>query len=213
MKKLLSYIWPFTKQVQSKANGLLEITWMNGKKVLDSKNANYSYGSLQKLLSYGLSKIEIPVKSDILLLGLGGGSIVQSLRTTFKHQGKITAIEIDPVIIDIARNEFNIDAIDSLEIICDDAIRYVEDCKEQFEIIILDIFIDNTVPEPFYTTTFWTKVINILKLQGTIVFNAGINLKDATKIETLKTAFKTQMNFEQYNNVMGTNTVLIGRKL
>jgi tRNA A58 N-methylase Trm61 len=78
---------------------------MNGKKVLDSQNPNYPYGSLQKLLSYGLSQLDISVNSEILLLGLGGGSIIQTLRNTFDHHGKITAVEIDEVVIEIAKND------------------------------------------------------------------------------------------------------------
>ncbi len=213
MKKLLSYLWPFSKKVSSRVNGTLEITWMNGKKVLDSKNANYSYGTLQKLLSYGLSKIEIPPKSEILLLGLGGGSIVYSLRNTFKHQGNITAIEIDPVIIDIAQNEFHINDIDNLKIVCEDAMSYIVSCQDQFEIIIIDIFIDNRVPDSFYAIPFWEEVISVLQPKGNIVFNAGINLKDTKKIESLKSKLKAQIEFVQFDGVQKFNTLLIGKKL
>lgn len=59
MKRFLSYIWPITKRIESAVNGTLEITWINGKKILDTKNANYSYGSLQRILKFGLSKIEV----------------------------------------------------------------------------------------------------------------------------------------------------------
>ncbi|WP_024772369.1 methyltransferase domain-containing protein [Aquimarina macrocephali] len=212
MKRLLSYLWPFTKEVPSKINGTLELTWMNGKKVLDSQNANYSYGSLQKLLSYGLSQIDISTNSEILLLGLGGGSIIETLRNTFDHQGKITAVEIDEIIIEIAKNEFNITGNHNLEINCEDAFLYVDHCVSQFEIIIIDIFIDNQVPEKFYESQFWKNLITLLKPDGQIVFNAGINLKENIKIESLKSIVKPDIEFSQYNRVQGTNTLLIGKK-
>ncbi|WP_109438558.1 MULTISPECIES: fused MFS/spermidine synthase [Aquimarina] len=212
MKKLLSYLLPFTKEIPSKINGTLEITLMNGKKVLDSQNANYSYGTLQKLLTYGLSQIDIPEDSQILLLGLGGGSIIHPLQEKFNHKGKITAVEIDEVIIKIAKNEFDITGSSTLEIICDDALHYVNQCTKQFEIIIIDIFIDNQVPEPFYEEEFWKKIIDLIPPKGKVVFNAGINLKENTKIKQLKSKFKSQIEFIQYNNVQGTNTLLIGEK-
>jgi len=40
MKKLFSYIWPTTRRFSSTINGTLEITYVNGKKVLDTENAN-----------------------------------------------------------------------------------------------------------------------------------------------------------------------------
>ncbi len=212
MKRLLSYLWPFTKEVSTQINGTLELTWMNGKKVLDSQNANYSYGSLQKLLSYGLSLIDISVNSEILLLGLGGGSIIAPLRNTFGHQGKITAVEIDEVVIEIAKNEFNITSNRNLEIICEDAFFYVDHCVSQFEIIIIDIFIDNQVPKQFYENQFWKNLIPLLKPGGQIVFNAGINLKENIKIESLVSAVKLDIEFSQHNQVQGTNTLLIGKK-
>ncbi|KAA1248181.1 spermidine synthase [Aquimarina sp. RZ0] len=212
MKQLLSYLWPVTKKTKSRINGSLEITWINGKKVLDTKNANYSYGTLQKILSYSLSKINISSSSEILLLGLGGGSVIQSLREDFKHIGKITAIEIDPVIINIAAQEFNIIPNHSLEIICDDALTYVDTCKNTYELIIIDIFIDNTVPQAFYEIALWEKLISLLKPQGYILFNAGIYLKEKDKLNDLKSTFASQLVFTSYENILGTNTILIGEK-
>lgn len=185
---------------------------MNGKKVLDSQNPNYPYGSLQKLLSYGLSQLDISVNSEILLLGLGGGSIIQTLRNTFDHHGKITAVEIDEVVIEIAKNEFNITGNHNLEINCEDAFFYVDHCVLQFEIIIINIFIDNQVPEQFYESQFWKNLIPLLKPDGQVVFNAGINLKKNIKIESLKSIVKPDIEFSQYDQVQGTNTHTVDRK-
>ncbi|WP_025741399.1 spermidine synthase [Aquimarina pacifica] len=213
MKKLLSYLWPFTKEVKSQVNGTLELTWINGKKVLDSQNANYSYGSLQKLLCFGLSKIEIHNNDQILLLGLGGGSIIRSLREKFIFNGKITAVEIDELIIKLAKTEFNITNSNTLEIICEDAFAYIHQSKGQFEIIIVDIFIDTQVPEQFYSLQFWNQLMKRLSPSGYILFNAGINLTDQNKIKHLILAFETKIGFTEYQKVEGANTILVGRKL
>jgi len=108
MIRLLSYIYPITKKVKSKFNDTLEITWLNGKKHLNTKNANYSYGTLQEILKFGLEKIDLNKANSILLLGLGGGCVIETLLDEFNYKNKITAVDIDPSIIDIAENEFNI---------------------------------------------------------------------------------------------------------
>ena len=77
IKKLLSFIFPITILNQkSSISQALEITWMNGKLVLDSKNTNYSYGNLQRILRTGLKNIgfkKIKEMSSILVLGVAGG--------------------------------------------------------------------------------------------------------------------------------------------
>lgn len=211
MKRILSYLWPFTKVVRSNINGILEITWINGKKVLDSQNANYSYGTLQRLLNYGLSKIDLQKQDNILLLGLGAGSVIKSLRNTYNHTGKITAIEIDKVVIDIAIQEFDIGSTQNLEIVQTDAFSYVHNCKSLFDLIIVDIFIDNKVPVLFYTLEFWNKISSLTNSDGHIIFNAGIHLESNRNIDQIITAI-TDIQFVQYDKVEGANTVLIGKK-
>ena len=103
MIRLLSFFYLITRKINSDYNGTLEITWYNGKKQLNTKNANYSYGLLQKILKIGLQKIDLRPSKNILLLGLGGGSVIKTLRDDFDYQQYITAIDIDPVIINIAQ--------------------------------------------------------------------------------------------------------------
>ncbi len=212
MKKVVSHIWPLTKRITSQINGTLEVLWVNGKKVLDSQNANYSYGSLQKVLDFGLSKIEIQNTTEILLLGLGGGSVIQSLNNRFNYKGQITAVEIDDTVIQIAKNEFEIKENTHLSIINDDALHYVENCKKHYDLIIIDIFLDQTVPEPFYKEKFWTHILQLLQSGGYVLFNAGILLKDPDKIEKLKSTLESKITWTQYDHVEGVNTLLIGKK-
>ena len=213
MKKIISYIWPITKKVASEINGPLEINWLNGRKVLDSRNTNYSYGTLQKVLTYGLSKITIDPDTEILLLGLGGGSILKPVRETFKCRGKITAVEIDPVVIGLAKEGFDISAIPSLEIVHADALMYVNQCNKQFGLVIIDLFIDDQVPLVFYSTVFWEQVIRITGTNGVIVFNAGIDRRDEDKTGAVVDFLKPYMEVKKYEKVCGINTLIVGKKL
>ncbi|NJW54708.1 spermine/spermidine synthase domain-containing protein, partial [Salinimicrobium oceani] len=147
MKKPFSYLWPLTKTYDSQFSGKLEVTWINGRKVLDSKNANYSYGALHEVLDRGLANIHADRATSVLLLGLGGGSAISLLRKKYGYYGKITAVEIDQTIIDISRKEFGIEEHHPLELICADAEAYVKSQSNKFGLIIVDIFLDLTVPE------------------------------------------------------------------
>lgn len=214
MIRLLSYIYPITKKVESKYNGTLEITWYNGKKHLNTKNANYSYGSLQTILKIGLQKIDLTNCSKILVLGLGAGSVIDTLLNDFDYKNHITALEFDPVIIDIAKEEFNLSETKNLKIICEDAILFMNQNKDLFDLIVVDLFIDTEVPEIFLNKTFWNDIIRSNSNCGTILFNASLHTKNHNRILEIKSLLISEnYQTELLNKVNGTNTLLIAKAI
>lgn len=213
MKKTLSYLFPFTQKIQSEYNGIVEITWSNGRKILDSEHTNYSYGSLQRILKFGLEQIDLRKSTNALLLGLGGGSVIKTLRDEFNFTNKITAIEIDPVLIDLASNEFDIKTSEQLDIISGDASEFVQNTSETFDLIIVDLFIDNRVPEIFYSTEFWGNITRITSSTGYVIFNAAVSPPSPTLISNLLIFLKKSFSIELFTKVEGTNTILIAHKL
>lgn len=214
MKKFLSYIWPSTRRFSSEINGTLEVTYINGKKVLDSENANYSYGSLLKILEFGLKKIDLKSVESILILGMGGGSIIHSLRNIFEYKKNIVAVEIDSEIITLAKEEFGIFNSDNLQIIEGDAFEFVKTSEDKFQLIIIDLFIDLNVPPIFYGKEFCENVSKLLDESGSIIFNVGINLeKESGTSEKIMANFGSDFQFQIHDKVNGTNSLLIGKKL
>jgi spermidine synthase len=214
MKRLLSYICPVSKKVESDINGTLELTWYHGKKHLNSKNANYSYGSLQRILKYGLNKIDLSKVNSVLLLGLGGGSVIKTLRKDFKFKKPITAVDIDPVIIKIANKEFELYKVKNLQIICQDALSFVATSQGKFDLIIIDLFVDTQVPDKFLEFSFWELVLQLKSTNGIILFNASIENSKNAKLKAIINFLKSHVykvsTFERVNN---TNTIIITRPL
>ena len=210
MVRLLSYIYPITKKIESKYNGTLEITWYNGKKHLNSKNANYSYGSLQKILKFGLQKVDLTNCENILILGLGGGSVIETLLKDFNYKNHITALEIDPVIIDIAKEEFNLSENKKLTIICDDALGFMKQNTSIFDLIVIDLFIDTEVPETFLKKNFWDDIVRNNSDKGSILFNASLHDKnDKNILRILSYLDNNSYQTQKLEKVNGTNTLLI----
>lgn len=214
MKQLLGSIYSVTKTIDSKYSGKIKITWFNGKKQLNSENANYSYGSLQGVLKFGLNKVELTQFNSILILGMGGGSVIKTLRTDFNYTNTIEAVEIDPVIIDIAKSEFGIMEDQQLKIHCADAFNFVKTTATTFDLIIVDLYIDLLVPDKFLSTTFWDYVLNLKSTKGAILFNASVKDFNQEKIETLINYLKTKVfKVSVYKKVNNTNTVIIASGL
>lgn len=213
LRRLLSFIWPQTTFIPSRYNGTLEVTWVGGRKILDSKIANYSYGSLQRILEVALGKINLANASSILLLGLGGGSVIDSLRNRFGYPGHITAVEIDPVVIRIANEEFDIIPNDHLEIIENDAYIFVTYTQATFDVVIVDLFIDDKVPPQFYSWHFCDSLKRICAPGGQVVFNLGLSQHAVSDHEDVIDYFRNAPDFifSVAENVGGSNVVLIAQ--
>lgn len=218
LKKYFSYLNVIPERTyQSTYNGVLEINWLNGKKILDTKNTNYSYGNLGKVLQKGLKSVTTDFRNEetsILILGLGGGDVVKQLRSNFKSHANITAIEIDPVIIEIALKEFDIIPNSKLEIVNNDANVFLKYTKEHYNLIIVDLFNDVTIPDFVFQTEFIKSVYNVLHLNGSIIFNTFI-LSDVHKVRNKKFVenLKRYFSVEEFTNLYGHNHLIITKKV
>ena len=144
IKKIFSYLIPLkVYQKNSSLSKTIEVTWANGELVLDSENTNYSYGSLQRILRIGLKNIgyeKIIAMDNILVLGVAGGSVIKTLVDEIQFKGKITGVEIDPEIIKVANKYFNLDEIQQLEIVIEDAFEFVLKTKKKYDLLLLIFF-------------------------------------------------------------------------
>jgi len=185
LKKIVSFLIPVNiyKRKSSLSNSL-EVTWTNGELVLDSKNTNYSYGSLQRILRKGLKIIgfeTIQKMESILVLGVAGGSVIKTLANEIHFKGKITGVEIDPEIIEIANTYFSLNKIPNLKIIIDDAFEFVLKTDENFDLIIIDIFQDTKMPNFLFEKFFIDRIGSLLKPSGYILFNTMLT-KDSDTV-------------------------------
>ncbi|WJS93707.1 fused MFS/spermidine synthase [Flavobacterium johnsoniae] len=203
IQKFFSYIIPvkiFKKK--SARSKIIEVTWANGELVLDSENTNYSYGSLQRILRYGLRNIgydKILKMDHILLLGVAGGSVVKTLVDEIEYKGKITGVEIDPDMIQVANQYFNLNKIKQLELIIDDAFEFVLKTKDQYNLIIIDVFEDTNMPNFLFEKFFLNRICTLLKENGFILFNTMI-LDEAHNVRNRK--YISEVNLETFTAKM-----------
>ena len=175
LKNMMSYVLPvYEETFHSEISGKIELNRVNGILQLDAPHANYSYGSLQRILKMGLLRFDKKLISDsenILILGLGGGCVIETLRKDFRNQGRITAVEIDPLMISISETVFNLSEYKPLSLIQSDAYDYIATIKEQFDLVIIDLFIDDVVPDKFHSSEFISKLSSCFTNRGIGIFN------------------------------------------
>lgn len=218
IRKLVSYFIPINVYRKNSAvSKSLEVTWNNGELVLDSKSTNYSYGSLQRILRKGLKYIgfeRIRNFESVLILGVAGGSVIKTLVDEIKFKGKITGVEIDRDIIDIANNYFQLDKIPNLEIVIDDAFEYVLKTKLKYDLIIIDIFQDTTMPNFLFEDFFIQRINSLLNLNGFILFNTMvINQKQEERNQLYKSKFDGHYSLRMYPKVEIHNELFTIKKI
>ncbi len=214
LKKILSYFYPIT--IYNKPSNIsqsLEVTLYNGKTLLNTKNTNYSYGSLQTVLKKGLltiGKSEIDKMNAILVLGVAGGSVIKTLISDFKFTKSIVGVELDAEIIKIANSYFDLDKITNFKCIIDDAEQFVSTNKDSYDLIIIDIFKDTEMPEFLFEKSFIKNVKELLNKNGYIIFNTMLlDVSKKAKIDNFLQYFeeenysnKVLKNVERYNDLL-----------
>jgi len=216
--KFLSYFIPINVYKKNSAvSNTLEVTWNNGELVLDSKNTNYSYGSLQRILRKGLKYIgfdRIRKFENILILGVAGGSVIKTLSDEIKFKGQITGVEIDPDIVEIANTYFKLNEIKNLNLIVDDAFEFVLKTKSKYDLIIIDIFQDTSMPNFLFEDFFINRINFLLNTEGFILFNTMvISEKDRIRNIDYKKKFDGNYSLRMYPKVEVHNELFTIKKL
>ena len=97
----------------------------------------------------------------VLLLGLAGGCNAHLINKYFP-KAKITAVEIDPVMVDIGKKYFRLGKVKNINIVIADAQTFVNSLKntDQFDLIMVDCFVGKKIPKKFETVEFFQKLKN-----------------------------------------------------
>ena len=207
--KFFSYFLPINViKRKSTISNSLEVTWNNGELVLDSKNTNYSYGSLQRILKKGLKYIgyeRIRKFENVLVLGVAGGSVIKTL---------VDGVELDPEIVEIANTYFKLNEIKNLNLVVQDAFEFVLKTKDNFDLIIIDIFQDTTMPNFLFEDYFIQRINYLLKVNGFILFNTMV-INEQNRVRNLdyKKKFGGNYSLRMYPKVEVHNELFTIKKL
>jgi len=114
--------------------------------------------------------------NEVLLLGLGGATLVHLIHQEFPDV-TTTSVEIDQTMVDIANNYFNLSTVANNRIIVDDALRVVIEPhnfnirENQFNVVIVDIYVGEKYPDLGKTGNFIGNLKKLVAPEGMIIFN------------------------------------------
>jgi predicted membrane-bound spermidine synthase len=214
-KHLLSYVMDVhIESANSYFNDELNVLLVKGQYQLVTPEAIYSYGNRYDNFFNAFKQIDLDKESvqSVLLLGLGLGSIPFMLENYFKKDYNYTAVEIDEDIIHLA-SKYVINYLDSeITTVCTNAITFVQIDQNQYDLVAMDVFVSDYIPEEFESEDFLLHLKNRIAPNGLLMFNR-LYLYDKDKKRTelyYKTIFKKIFPNGRYLNING-NWILLNR--
>ena len=215
--QISSYFYPVTIE-KRKGNylPLLEVNLRNGKYLLDGKKVNYSFGSLHMLFvsAFAHHKIQQRDIKNVLILGFGAGSVAHILQKELRLNCKITGVEMDPVVLELANQYFDLKSYQNTQVVCDDAFHFVSHDTNMYDLIVIDLFIERRVPKAFLSSNFIKQVKQRLNPEGFIFYNRindNAHQEEETKvlIGTMNELLEDELDVFKLDQNGTNNSVLV----
>jgi len=147
-----------------------------------------------------------PSPQQVLLFGLGGGDIVRQLHFQLPNS-QITAVEIDPAIVEVSRDYFELPDSDKLTIKIDDAENFLHQDIQHYEMMLIDIYGGIEIPALLQKPDFYQHCHQQLEDNGMLVLN--LLTSDAEKFRFILWLIRQQFDHSTlcltvpgYNNII-----------
>lgn len=173
---------PFFKKEKKKTityrslvNGSITIAQSYGQTTVFSSDIPQSGGEYVFMWNKVLKKVKkhYPHISSCLILGVAGGTSVGILQNLFPGI-KILGIELDSVMITVAKQYFSLKENKQIQILKKDAITFIHRYKKQqkFDCIIVDLYIKELNPAKARTKVFLKKIKQRTAANGVVIYNS-----------------------------------------
>ncbi len=173
-KSLLSHIHEVKiEDTPSYINPHLYVILSRGRYQLVTTNAIYSFADLYGNFFRAFEKLrwEMLRGDEVLLLGFGLGSIPYMLEKKFQKAFHYTAVELDEQVIYLA-GKYVLDELKSpFEIHHVDATKFISNTSRQWDLICVDLFIDDVIPSDAQTIDYMICLRESLTTDGILLYN------------------------------------------
>lgn len=173
-KRWLSYLTEIhIESAPSEINPHLYVSLKNGRLQLSTAHAVYSYDDLYHNFALVFKKLDLSrlPGEAVLILGFGLGSVPYILEKKLGLQLEYTGIEIDESVIELA-SSYSIPRLESpVQLIQTSGEMFLDISDETFDLIIIDIFLDDVIPDEYLQIDFLEQVRDHLNPGGLVIMN------------------------------------------
>lgn len=172
-QRWLSYIVDIPLEtLRSDDHDTLQISLVRNRFQLSTEKSIYSFDDLYLNFLRAFRKVELPPDgANVLLLGLGLGSVPFMLESVFGKNYHITAVELDETVIELA-SKYTLPRLkNKVMVVHADAAIYLQSNTTKYDVIIVDVFIEDIIPGFFERTDGLDQVQNRLLPGGMLLYN------------------------------------------
>ncbi len=172
-QKLLSYVVDVPLEtMQSDDHDTLQISLVRNRFQLSTEKSIYSFDDLYLNFLRAFRKIELPPDgSNVLLLGLGLGSVPFMLESVFDKNYQITAVELDETVIELA-SKYTLPRLkNKVMVVHADAAVFLQSDANQYDLVIVDVFIEDVIPDFFEQEKGLERIQHRLHPDGMLLYN------------------------------------------
>lgn len=173
-KKWLSYIIEIElENLESDYGHDLSLCLSDGRFQLNAHKAIYSWEDKYDNFYKAFAQMDFKKFSgdECLILGFGLGSIPQMLEKNFKQSLYYTGIEIDDQVIYLAEKYILHKLKSNIQLIQASAEIFTEITEEKWDLICVDVFINDKIPGPIKSHLFLEQVSELLTENGVLLYN------------------------------------------
>jgi spermidine synthase len=146
-----------------------------------------------------------PKQEKVLIVGLGGGSMIHFLKR-YDPQVKVDVVEIDPAVVKIADKFFGLRSGGNINVITKDAFEHFKNTDARYDVVYMDAFLKPSgetdksgVPLRLKTIQFYKDIQKKLTADGLVVFNVHAHDKVQEDMKNIRDAFPQMYVFRQSN--------------
>lgn len=141
--------------------------------MLVANNAIYSYDDLYLNFTEAFLRMnkKLSENDNVLVLGIGLGSIPYIIENNLGQKPHYTLVEIDEQVIYLA-SKYGLSRLSAnFEIHAADAYAFVHQNNETYDLICMDVFNDDLIPFQMTTADFLTHLKSALNEDGLLLYN------------------------------------------
>jgi len=138
---------------------------------------------------------------EILCIGLGGGTMPKFFYRLFVKT-KLTILELNPKVIQIAKHFFKLPISKRFNILQGDGVQYINEVDKKYDLLISDAFEDYGLPDEFCTISYFESCRNALSEKGVFMINLfGSDPKTPLYRDRINLVFDRQVLYVESNKL------------
>ena len=184
-KRWLSYLTELhVESAPSALNPHLYVSLVDGRYQLSTANAVYSFAD--KYDNYTLAFRQVRpelLRGDVLVLGYGLGSVPHLLEKFHPAEYRFTGVELDENVLYLA-DQYGPPLSSPVDLLLADAYGFVLQDYRQYQLIAMDVFMDDVIPAHFQSIDYLEALRERLAPDGVLLYNC-LALKPSDKAQAL----------------------------